>query len=143
MEEDLYICDECRAEFNCDEIGDKILCPECGGIISERIAAEKEAELIEAEEAELIEAEENMMNNQTAEDMQNNAPQESPEEADKQMLSAKFRVAGCVVLFIAAVFIINAMETGSYRTPWPVAIITTLAGLGLFGYSWYLQSRQQ
>ena len=152
MEEDLYICDECRAEFNFDEIGDKILCPECGGIISERIAAEKEAELIEAEEiepietekeAELIEAEENMMNNQTAEDMQNNAPQESPEEADKQMLSAKFREAGCVVLFIAAVFIINAMETGSYRTPWPLAIITTLAGLGLFGYSWYLQSRQQ
>ena len=169
MEEDLYICDECRAEFNCDEIGDKILCPECGGIISERIAAEKEAELIEAEEAEpietekaaelieaeeiepietekeaeLIEAEENMMNNQTAEDMQNNAPQESPEEADKQMLSAKFREAGYVVLFIAAVFIINAMETGSYRTPWPLAIITTLAGLGLFGYSWYLQSRQQ
>ena len=49
----------------------------------------------------------------------------------------------CWSLFIAAVFIINAMETGSYRTPWPVAIITTLAGLGLFGYSWYLQSRQQ
>ena len=84
-----------------------------------------------------------MMNNQTAEDMQNNVPQESPEEADNQMLSAKFRVAGYVVLFIAAVFIVNAMETGSYRTPWPVAIITTLAGLGLFGYSWYLQSRQQ
>ena len=152
MEEDLYTCDECRAEFNSDEIGDKILCPECGGIISERIAAEKEAELIEAEEiepietekeAELIEAEENMMNNQTAEDMQNNAPQESPEEADKQMLSKNFREASYVVLFIAAVFVINAMETGSYRTPWPLAIITTLAGLGLFGYSWYLQSRQQ
>ena len=51
-----------------------------------------------------------MMNNQTAEDMQNNVPQESPEEADNQMLSAKFRVAGYVVLFIAAVFIINAMD---------------------------------
>jgi hypothetical protein len=46
-----------------------------------------------------------------------------------------------VVLFIGAVFVVNAMETGSYRTPWPVAIITTLAGLGLFCYSWYLQSR--
>lgn len=55
--------------------------------------------------------------------------------------SSKFREAGYVVLFIAAVFVVNAMETGSYRTPWPVAIITTLAGLGLLGYSWYLQSR--
>jgi len=32
------------------------------------------------------------------------------------------------------------METGSYRTPWPVAIVTLLIGLGLFGYSWHLQS---
>jgi hypothetical protein len=53
----------------------------------------------------------------------------------------KFREASYVVLFIGAVFVVNAMETGSYRTPWPVAIITTLAGLGLFCYSWYLQSR--
>jgi hypothetical protein len=83
-----------------------------------------------------------MMNDQTTEDIQNNAPQPPREEADKQMLPAKFREASYVVLFIAAVFIINAMETGSYRTPWPVAIIITLAGLGLFGYSWYLQSGQ-
>ncbi|MBW2484601.1 MAG: hypothetical protein JRF05_04500 [Deltaproteobacteria bacterium] len=61
--------------------------------------------------------------------------EESPQEN-----SARFREASYVVLFIAAVFVVNAMETGSYRTPWPVAIITTLTGLGLFGYSWYLQS---
>jgi hypothetical protein len=51
------------------------------------------------------------------------------------------REASYVVLFIAAVFVINAMETGSYRTPWPVAIVTVLIGLGLFGYSLHLQSR--
>jgi len=83
------------------------------------------------------------MSDQTAEDMQDTAPQEAPEKVNKKMLSANFREAGYVVLFIAAVFIINAMETGSYRTPWPVAIITTLAGLGLFGYSRYLLSRNQ
>jgi hypothetical protein len=51
------------------------------------------------------------------------------------------RQASYVVLFIAAVFVVNAMETGSYRTPWPVAIVTVLIGLGLFGYSLHLQSR--
>ena len=50
------------------------------------------------------------------------------------------RQASYVVLFIAAVFVVNAMETGSYRTPWPVAIVTVLIGLGLFGYSLHLQS---
>jgi hypothetical protein len=62
-----------------------------------------------------------------------------PEE-ESQTTPGNFREASYVVLFIAAVFVINAMETGSYRTPWPVAIVTLLAGLGLFGYSWYLQS---
>ena len=77
------------------------------------------------------------------EDNQNTVTQESPEEEDQQIPSGNFREASYVILFIGAVFIINAMETGSYRTPWPVAIIITLAGLGLFGYSLYLQSRRQ
>ena len=77
------------------------------------------------------------------EDIQNSMTQENPEEENQQMRSVNFREISYVVLFIGAVFVINAMETGSYRTPWPVAIITTLAGLGLFGYSWYLQSRKQ
>ena len=77
------------------------------------------------------------------EDIQNNMTQENPEEENQQMRSVNFREISYVILFIGAVFVINAMETGSYRTPWPVAIITTLAGLGLFGYSWYLQSRKQ
>ncbi|UCD66143.1 MAG: hypothetical protein JSW69_00490 [Deltaproteobacteria bacterium] len=65
--------------------------------------------------------------------------QESDEKSRPS--EGNYREASYVVLFIAAVFVINAMETGSYRTPWPVAIVTTLLGLGLFGYSWYLQSR--
>ena len=77
------------------------------------------------------------------EDIENSVTQEAPEKENQQMGSGNFREISYVVLFIGAVFIINAMETGSYRTPWPVAIITTLAGLGLFGYSWYLKSRKQ
>ena len=49
--------------------------------------------------------------------------------------AGNFREASYVVLFIAAVFVINAMETGSYRTPWPVAIVTAIVGFGLLGYS--------
>ena len=84
-----------------------------------------------------------MMHEETIKDMQNNTPHPPQEEENNKMLSGNFREASYVVLFIGAVFVINAMETGSYRTPWPVAIITTLAGLALFGYSWYLQSRKQ
>lgn len=54
-----------------------------------------------------------------------------------------YRETSYGVLFIAAVFVINAMETGSYRTPWPVAIVVSLIGLGLYGYSWYLQSKEK
>ncbi|KPJ97286.1 MAG: hypothetical protein AMJ60_11970, partial [Desulfobacterales bacterium SG8_35] len=46
------------------------------------------------------------------------------------------RGASYVLLFVAAVFVINAMETGSYRTPWPVALGAALAGFALLGYSW-------
>lgn len=77
------------------------------------------------------------------EDKQNTVTQAPPEEENQEKPSGNFREASYVVLFIGAVFIINAMETGSYRTPWPVAIIITLAGLGLFGYSLYLKSRNQ
>jgi hypothetical protein len=63
------------------------------------------------------------------------------QQEDPLETSGKFREASYVVLFIAAVFVVNAMETGSYRTPWPVAIGMTLAGLGLFSYSWYLRSQ--
>jgi len=67
-------------------------------------------------------------------------PDPAPAE-DPQASPANLRAASYVVLFIAAVFIVNAMETGSYRTPWPVALITVLGGLGLLGYSWHLQYR--
>ena len=74
------------------------------------------------------------------EDMQRRAD-EAGFAQDTGTTSGKFREASYVVLFIAAIFVVNAMETGSYRTPWPVAIVAALAGLGLFGYSWYLQSQ--
>jgi len=66
-----------------------------------------------------------------------------PRSGESPTKAGSFRQAGYVVLFIAAVLVINAMETGSYRTPWPVALGTALLGLGLLGYSWYLQSRPQ
>ena len=83
------------------------------------------------------------MDDTVNEETASSLPEEKPEEEKEQMSSGSFREISYVVLFIAAVFIINAMETGSYRTPWPVAIVTALAGLGLFGYSWFLKSRNQ
>ena len=56
---------------------------------------------------------------------------------------APIRQASYGVLFVAAVFVVNAMETGSYRTPWPVAIATLLIGLGLFVYSRRLEKRSK
>jgi hypothetical protein len=91
----------------------------------------------------IINIQDKTMTDTTKDELQNNVTQENLEEENQQMSSSNFREISYVILFIGAVFIINAMETGSYRTPWPVAIITTLAGLGLFGYSWYLQSRKQ
>jgi len=55
---------------------------------------------------------------------------------------ADIRQASYLVLTIAAIFIINAMETGSYRTPWPVAIVVTIAGLGLLVYSFIKAKRE-
>lgn len=64
--------------------------------------------------------------------------------AEEQKTAYKgYRETSYGVLFIAAVFVINAMETGSYRTPWPVAIVVSLIGLGLYGYSWHLQSKEK
>ena len=57
------------------------------------------------------------------------------EECDGSISATDLRNASYFILFIAAIFVVNAMETGSYRTPWPVAIIVSLAGLGLYGYS--------
>lgn len=63
---------------------------------------------------------------------------EAPNVSDKKKSPAKnLRELSYMVLFIAAVFVINAMETGSYRTPWPVAVITAALGFGLLVYSFY------
>jgi len=75
-----------------------------------------------------------------------NTVEEAPGRGDAeepQTTPGGLREASYVVLFIGAVFVVNAMETGSYRTPWPVALLAALTGLGLFGYSWYLQYRSK
>ncbi len=67
-----------------------------------------------------------------------------PEDEKKSRPApGNLREVSYIILFIAAVFTINAMETGSYRTPWPVAVVTALAGIGLFVYSWRRQSRSK
>ncbi len=63
--------------------------------------------------------------------------------ADRQPVSAKdIRYAACFVLVIAAIFVINAMESGSYRTPWPVAAVVSLVGLGLLAYSFVKAAKE-
>ena len=70
--------------------------------------------------------------------------QEDHTEQDKKPLSAAdLRNASYFVLTIAAIFVINAMETGSYRTPWPVAIVVSLAGFGLLAYSFVKANREK
>ena len=82
------------------------------------------------------------MTEEPKEDFPHNVTLESQKVHKKQKHSANFREASYFVMFVGAVFVINAMETGSYRTPWPVAIVTALAGIGLLGYSLYQQSRK-
>jgi len=56
-------------------------------------------------------------------------------EKKEPVKAGDIRKAGYFFLFLAAVFVVNAMETGSYRTPWPVAIVVLVVGVGLTGYS--------
>jgi hypothetical protein len=101
----------------------------------------------------------NQMADQEVNDLQNtdnediqvadiSATEESmPDEqsaAEEQKAAYKgYRATSYGVLFIGAVFAINAMETGSYRTPWPIAIVVSLIGFGLYGYSRLLQSKEK
>ena len=61
---------------------------------------------------------------------------EGQKREDRKPVSAgDIRYAAYFILVIAAIFVINAMEAGSYRTPWPVALLVSIIGLGLLGYS--------
>ena len=66
-----------------------------------------------------------------------------PEKQSRKEDSANIREISYAVMFFGTVFIVSAMETGSYRTPWPVAIITTLAGIVLYGYYRSLKKKEQ
>lgn len=68
---------------------------------------------------------------------------ERPDDDSKPLSASDIRNGSYFVLVIAAVFVINAMETGSYRTPWPVAIIVSLAGLGLLVYSFVKEKQEK
>ena len=65
------------------------------------------------------------------------------DETQKPLTSIDIRNGSYFVLVIAAIFVINAMETGSYRTPWPVAIIVSLVGLGLLAYSFVKEKQEK
>ncbi len=81
-----------------------------------------------------------MNENNDSSEADNNEPnvvdtEELNEEGGSPLSAVDLRNASYFILFIAAIFVVNALETGSYRTPWPVAIIVSVAGLGLLGYS--------
>ncbi|MEN8136711.1 MAG: hypothetical protein ABFS18_14440 [Thermodesulfobacteriota bacterium] len=70
--------------------------------------------------------------------------QQDRTEQDKKPLSvADLRNASYFVLIIAAIFVINALETGSYRTPWPVAVIVSLVGFWLLASSFVKAKRER
>lgn len=49
--------------------------------------------------------------------------------------------ASYVILIIAAIFLINAMEPGSIGAPWPIGITLAIAGVAMFGYAKYRLSQ--
>ena len=65
------------------------------------------------------------------------------DEPRQPLSSGDIRNGSYFILVIAAVFVINAMETGSYRTPWPVAILVSLFGLGLLAYSFVKEKQEK
>ena len=71
-------------------------------------------------------------------ELQENMTQTSetrPDSGEQGPTYRDFLNISYVILTIAAIFLINAMETGSYRTPWPLALGVTLLGAGLFAYA--------
>lgn len=71
------------------------------------------------------------------------AGEDQTDQGQKPLSAVDIRNASYFVLTIAAIFVINAMETGSYRTPWPVAIVVSLAGFGLLAYSFIKAKREE
>ena len=67
---------------------------------------------------------------------------EEVQDEKKPVSANDIRYAAYFILVIAAIFVINAMESGSYRTPWPVAMVVSAIGLGLLGYSYVKSARE-
>lgn len=72
-----------------------------------------------------------------------NSIAETEEGGQKPLTAVDFRKASYFILTVGAIFVINAMETGSYRTPWPVAVVVSLAGFGLLAYSLVKAKRER
>lgn len=82
-------------------------------------------------------------NNSSIDKQPNNPPFQNAGAEDIPPATSKdFRNIGYFVLVFAAIFIINAMETGSYRTPWPIAIAVTGLGAGLLIYAYLRKQRE-
>ena len=91
--------------------------------------------MVEQEKDQVTEKDSPVQPNLFAAENSDNETEGCVEQSEKPSTVADLRNASYFVLMIAAVFVINAMETGSYRTPWPVAIVALLAGFGLLAYS--------
>lgn len=82
------------------------------------------------------------MNGQDNENGTENRIRTVDDQQDRRENSDALKELSYMILFFGAVFTVSAMETGSYRTPWPVALITLLAGIILYGYSRSPQSKK-
>lgn len=60
---------------------------------------------------------------------------EDRENLPKKFTARELRNGSYIVLLFAAIFVVNSMETGSYRTPWPFSIAITAIGVALFIFS--------
>jgi hypothetical protein len=69
----------------------------------------------------------------TEEENKIGAPEEdrAGENSTPDAAASDRRLVCYFALFMALVFVVNAMETGSYRTPWPVAILCSAGALFL------------
>lgn len=53
------------------------------------------------------------------------------EQQESQVENGDSRLICHFLLIIALIFVVTAMEDGSYRTPWPFAILVLAGALGL------------
>ena len=80
--------------------------------------------------------------NNSSEENNDQLENEQAQSDRKPVSVADIRYAAYFVLVIAVIFVVNAMETGSYRTPWPVAVVVSVAGLAILAYSFVKAAKE-